>query len=189
MDVIVVIIVIVSIIASVIKSANKAASKGRTPPQGMRPYFPPLSVDEPSGVNPPAEQKSPGSGSAVPDPYGGAYDAAALADMGAYETAAPETGGAYDAGVPDSRTSLEFGSIQEGTDAPVGSAEIMPDIKAVNVDLTELKMDLATGDASPAPGSAAGIPLFDRTGILKDRGEIVKAVIYSEILRPKFKYR
>lgn len=173
---IVIIFVIITIITSVIRSATKSASKSGAPP---RPIFPTLSVDQPAQRPEPiqaapqrdepryySEGQAGGLESRLNDPYAAAYESSQPAVYSSMETA----GGS------------------EGATDYVKPADILPEIKATDADLTELKPDIPLRDARDTAPLPAAVQ-FDRLRFFTDRTEVAKAVIYSEILRPKFKSR
>jgi len=175
MEFIPILFIIITIISVVVRAASKSASKS----QPARPAFPPLSVDMPAQAKTPqtpqyyAEGQGASLESRLSDPY-----------QAAYEVSQP----AFDMSKPALGVSLEMGDLPEDAQVGVKSSDISQDIKPVNMDLSELKPDIPlrdAGDAAPLPAAV----VFDRIRFLTDRTEFVKAVIYSEILRPKFRSR
>lgn len=158
MDGIIVVFIIISIIISIVNAITKQAKKSGNPPQ-RQDYFPPLSVDEPQYTVMPLQQNEDYcEGSRVVSAEGIGEEG--LTSIEAVDYALKELNSSEDTSIEKRNPEIDLKVLQ---------AEVF-------------KKDSAPQTIQEEPSLASRLKLFE------SQDEFVKAVIYSEILQPRFKH-
>lgn len=170
MEGIFIVFVIISVIVSIIGAAAKQAKKSSNPQQN-RSYFPPLSVDTPQ-------------------------DPSAFRPIERYYSGPKNI---QSAGVEECEGSITFsteGTGQEGTTSLEEADYTLTEIslsedtsiekRSPEADLTLLRAE-ALKKGREAQSVIEEVTTANRVKLFDNQDEFVKAVIYSEILKPRFK--